>query len=586
MSPTRPELSGSFGMAAATHWLAAASAMSMMERGGNAFDAAVAGGLVLQVVEPHLNGPGGEVPILTFRGATGEIAMLCGQGPIPSAASVSAVRDLGLSQVPGTGMLAVCVPGAFGAWMTLLEQFGRLTLEEVMTPALRYARGGFRLLPRAAATIAAQRQNFLDYWPTSAEVYLDHGQAPSGNSQWRNLLLAESYERILQESTSGESDRDRQIQRARRVFYEGFVAEQMADFVQNHEVMDESGSRHSGFLTADDLSCWKPSFEKPLSLRYGGSTVYKGGPWSQGPVFLQQLKLLEGFDLENLDPTSAEYIHTVVESAKLCFADRDSYYGDPEAISVPMMELLSSQYADERRKLIGRDASLDFRPGSVEGSAPWIPDPALVGGVSGVGAGVPPDPIGRDTCHIDVVDAEGNVVSATPSGGWLHGGPCVPGLGFSLSTRAQMGWLDERSPSAYVGGRRPRTTLSPSLLVDDDGRVTGFGTPGGDQQDQWSFLFFLRRSHGRRDLQEAIDTPTFHISQLYSSFYPRTILHGRVNVEGRISSAVVSELRERGHDVVVDGDWSLGRVCAVSTKGGELTAGADPRQDQAYAIGR
>ncbi len=586
MSPTRPELSGSFGMASATHWLAAASAMSILERGGNAFDAAVAGGLVLQVVEPHLNGPGGEVPILIHRGATGEISLLCGQGPIPSGASVSAVRDLGLTQVPGTGMLAVCVPGAFGAWMTLLEQFGRLSLEEVMAPALRYARGGFRLLPRAAATIAAQRQNFLDHWPTSAQVYLDHGQAPAGNSQWRNLLLAETYERILSEATAGEGDRDRQIDRARRVFYEGFVAERMADFVQNHESMDESGAPHSGFLTGDDLADWRPSLERPLSLAYKGKTIYKAGPWSQGPVFLQQLKILEGFDLDSLDPTSAEYIHTVVESAKLCFADRDAYYGDPEAVSIPMEQLLSSTYAEERRRLIEHTASLEFRPGIAGDRGPWVPDPQLVGGVEGVGAGAPPDPIGRDTCHIDVVDAEGNVVSATPSGGWLHGGPCVPELGFSLSTRAQMGWLDDRSPSAYVGGRRPRTTLSPSLVVDDDGRVTGFGTPGGDQQDQWSFLFFLRRIHGQRDLQEAIDTPTFHISHLYSSFYPRTILHGRINVEGRISPEVVAELRERGHDVVVDGRWSLGRVCAVSFYRGELTAGSDPRQDQAYAVGR
>jgi gamma-glutamyltranspeptidase/glutathione hydrolase len=588
MSPTRPELSGSFGMVAASHWLAAATGMGILERGGNAFDAAVATGLVLQVVEPHLNGPGGEVPILVHSADTGGVEVICGQGPLPAAASVAGMLDLGLSQVPGTGLLAACVPGAFGAWMTLLEARGSMDIEEVMAPAIGYARTGFRLLPTAAATIARNEELFRRYWPTSAEIYLPGGAAPLGGSWFANPTLAGTYERILDQARSAAGGREARIRAAGDAFYRGFVAEAIGAYLARAEVADDSGRPHRGLLDADDLARWEPGLEAPVAIDYADLRVHKTGPWGQGPVFLQQLRMLAGFDLTSLAPDSPEWVHIITEVAKLAFADRDAFYGDPSHVSVPIEELLSAEYASQRSLLVGHEASADQRPGSPGGSLPWIPAPELLSFPEErlAGGGAPPDPIGRDTCQLDVVDRHGNMVAATPSGGWLHGSPCIPTLGFPLGTRGQMCWLDESAPAAFVGGRRPRTTLSPTLVLGRPGQALGFGTPGGDQQDQWTLGFFLRRVHHQMDLQSAIDAPSSHTSHLMGSFHPRRSYPGRLHLEARFPDATVDDLARRAHDVVLEGPWSLGRVCAVGRDGQELTAGADPRQDQAYAVGR
>ncbi|MHB1534645.1 MAG: gamma-glutamyltransferase family protein [Acidimicrobiales bacterium] len=587
-APTRPELVGSFGMVSATHWLAAATGMSMLERGGNAFDAAVAAGLVLQVVEPHLNGPGGEVPVLIYDAAAKAVSVLCGQGPLPAAASVATLRRLGLRQVPGSGLLPACVPGAFGAWMALLEQHGRMDLEDVMGPAISYAASGFPLLPRAAASIAAQADHFVRNWPSSAEVYLPDGTVPRGGRLLKNPLLATTYQRVLDDACAAGGDREKRIRRAFQTFYEGFVAESIDRFLQSAEPLDDSGGRHRGLLTGEDLARWTPAVEEPVALDYAGMRVHKTGPWGQGPVFLQQLRLLDGFDVASADPASAEFVHLVVECAKLAFADREAYYGDPDHVEVPLDDLLSPAYAAQRRPLVGERASHELRPGAPGGRQARLPDPSLfdLGPQLGGPAGTPPDPIGRDTCHLDVVDREGNMVAATPSGGWLHGSPCVPGLGFSLSTRGQMCWLEDGLPASFVGGRRPRTTLSPTLALGAPDAALAFGTPGGDQQDQWTLAFFLRRVKFGMGLQEAIDLPAFHTTHFPSSFHPRLAHPGRLHVEGRLGQAALEELARRGHDVVVEGDWALGRICAVERHGQELRAGADPRQDQAYAVGR
>ena len=561
--------------------------MAMLDRGGNAFDAAVAGGLVLQVVEPHLNGPGGDVPIIFYQSSTSQVKVICGQGPLPARANIDDLVDSGLTQVPGTGVLPMCVPGAFGAWMMLLEEYGSLDLETVMAPAIAYAQDGFRLLDRAAMTIDANRELFLNHWKSSAEVYLlASGATPKGGGIWKNSLLANTYSRILDESKRTSTKRESQIARAREIFYSGFVAEAIDSFVANNEVMDDSGDRHRGYLSGEDMARWSPSLEDPISINYQGYEVFKTGPWGQGPVFLQQLRLLEGFDISAMDPRSADFVHLVIEAAKLSFADRDAYYGDPNYVEVPLETLLSKQYADSRRKLISKEASLELRPGSIDGKTPWYPSNQLIGvGVLQGGTGAPPDPISKDTCQIDVVDRYGNMVSATPSGGWLHGGPCIPGLGFSLSTRGQMFWLDPDSPTSYVGGRRPRTTLSPTIALGGSKGDLAFGTPGGDQQDQWTLSFFLRKVHFNMNLQEAIDAPTFHTSHFPSSFYPREAHTRRVDVEARFGTEQIDRLREMGHDVHVAEGWGLGRVCAVGRVGQELIAGSDPRQDQAYSTG-
>ena len=560
-------------MVSSTHWLASATGMAILEAGGNAFDAAVASGFALQVVEPHLNGPGGEVPIIGHSADRDSVFVVDGQGPAPEGATIERFRELGLDLVPGTGLLPACVPGAFGAWLLLLAEYGTMRLRDVLAHAISFARAGYPLVPRIASTIALVEDVFREQWPSSAEIYLRDG-LPAAGSIFRNEDLAGCFERIVEEAEAASSDRDEQIEAARRVFYEGFIAEQIDSFSTEHE----------GFLRDSDLAAWRASFEDPVSLSYGDYEVFKCGPWSQGPVFLQQLTLLEGFDLGYA--ASADRIHATVECAKLAFADRESYYGDPRSVDVPLAELLDRSYAKERRALVGDRASRELRPGSPGGRVPVLP-PMLLdadrmpGHLAGAG-----EPTRGDTCHVDVVDRWGNMVAATPSGGWLQSSPVVPGLGFCLGTRAQMFWLDERLPNSLAPGKRPRTTLTPSFATRDGEPYLTFGTPGGDTQDQWSLNFFLNHVHFGMDLQEAIDAPTFHTNHFPSSFFPRAAAPGQIEVESRVGPEVIEELRNRGHEVIDAGPWALGRLCAVARDRGVLKGAANPRGMQGYAIGR
>ncbi len=594
MFTTRPEIVGTHGMVASTHWLASAAGMAVLESDGNAFDAAVAAGLVLQVVEPHLNGPGGEVPIILHSADRGERLVINGQGPAPAAASIARFEELGLDLVPGTGLLAACVPGAFDAWMLLLGEFGTLRLSEVMRYAIGYAEQGYPLVPRISDTIRGVERLFRDEWTSSARVYLRGTGIPAPGMRFSNPGLARTFRRVVEEAESRSTDRDEQIEAARDAFYRGFVAEAIEEYITSTRVLDTSGRRHVGLLGADDLSGYRAELEEPVTLDYHGHTVCKTGPWGQGPVFLQQLALLEGFDLTGMGYNTVDFVHTVVECAKLAFADREAYYGDPRFVDVPLAGLLDPAYAEVRRALIGEGASYELRPGAVDGRDPRFPPLPAAGAVTSGSAGageptVPRDDQGSgDTCHVDAVDRHGNMVSATPSGGWLQSSPVIPGLGFPLGTRAQMFWLTEGLPNSLAGGKRPRTTLTPSLALRDGEPYLAFGTPGGDQQDQWSLNFFLTHVHFGLNLQEAIDAPTFHTEHFPSSFYPRTSAPGKVAVEARLDPGVVAALRARGHDVdVVDG-WSLGRLSAVSrdAEDGLLRAAANPRGMQGYAVGR
>jgi gamma-glutamyltranspeptidase / glutathione hydrolase len=590
---TRPELSGTFGMVASTHWLASAAGMAALEQGGNAFDAAVAAGLTLQVVEPHLNGPGGDAPILLYDAARREPIVVCGQGPAPAGATIAHYRDLGLDLIPGTGMLAACVPGAFDAWMLILRDHGTLPLAEVMRFPIHYAEHGFPMLPRIAETIGDVAGLFLEEWPTSAELWLDNGRAPAAGGMWRNATLAATWRRLVAEAEAAGPDRETHVQAARDVFLRGFVAEAIADFVGRAEVMDSSGRRNRGVLTGDDLAAFSASYEPPVTLEHRGLQICKAGPWSQGPVQLQTLALLQGFDLAAMGHLSAEYVHTVLECEKLAFADREAWYGDPAFADVPLATLLSRGYADERRALVGEEASFDLRPGSPDSRDPrlaHVPDAEAVAAGFGVGEPTVPRedrPYEGDTCHVDVVDRHGNMVSATPSGGWLHSSPAIPGLGLCLGTRAQMFWLEEGLPNSLEPGKRPRTTLTPSLGLRDGEGVIAWGTPGGDGQDQWSLQFILSHRDFGLNLQEAIDAPAFTSTHFPSSFFPRASEPGHVEIEARIGPEVVDGLRARGHDVGVAEPWSIGRLSAVSRgPDGVLRAAANPRGMQGYAMGR
>jgi len=571
---TRPELRGTFGMVASTHWLASAAGMAVLERGGNAFDAAVATGFALQVVEPHLNGPGGDLPAIVYDATRGEVQVVCAQGTAPAAATIERFEQLGLDAIPGTGFLPAVVPGAFDGWLLLLREFGTWRLADVLEFAIGFAETGFPIVPAIERAITGVEDIFRDEWTTSAEVFLP---VPRAGTLFRNPGVAATYRRIVAESRGG--TREQELERARALWYEGFVAEQIDAFVCT-ETMDTTGVAHAGLLTADDLAGWHATLEPPLTRDYHGHTVFKTGPWGQGPVFLQQLALLERFDLREMGVGSAEFVHTVVECAKLAFADREAWYGDPAFVDVPIELLLSDAYADERRMLVGDDASGDLRPG---GPSPRLPAP--VRGALAAGVGEPTRASG-DTCHLDVVDRHGNIVSATPSGGWLWSSPVVPELGFPLGTRAQMFWLEEGLPNSLAPGKRPRTTLSPSLAFRDGDPYLAFGTPGGDQQDQWSLVFFLHHVDFGLDLQAAIDAPSFHTNHFPSSFYPRDAHPRQIEVEARYRPEVVETLRERGHEVEVTDEWSLGRVSAAGRESGMLKAGANPRAMQGYAVGR
>ncbi|MCI2423022.1 gamma-glutamyltransferase family protein [Saccharopolyspora sp. K220] len=591
MFTTRPELVGDFGMVASTHWLASATGMSVLERGGNAADAAVAAGFVLQVVEPHLNGPGGEVPILLWSPADEQVRVVCGQGVAPAAASGARLAELGLDLVPGTGLLPTVVPGAFGAWLLLLRRWGTWTVRGVLEPAIHYAEHGHPLLGRVAEAIGTVAEMFSAEWPTSAQTWLPDGAVPTAGSRFRNPALASTYRRLVEEAEAAGAGREAQLEAATNAWYRGFVAEAIGSYCASAEVMDTSGRRHGGLLTADDLAGWQPGVEEPTTFDYHGHTICKTGPWGQGPVFLQQLALLAGYDLDEMGPGSADWVHTVIEAGKLAFADREAWYGDPNFTEVPVAELLSSQYNHERRQLIGESASLELRPGSPAGRAPVLPpypDIPVTGAASGAGEPTvaATGETRGDTCHLDVADSSGMMISATPSGGWFQASPTIPGLGFCLSTRGQMFWVPEGLPNSLRPGARPRTTLTPSLALRDGRPWLAFGTPGGDFQDQWSLHVFLNVVHGRMNLQEAIDAPEFHSTHMPSSFYPRDAHPGELLLENRFDPAVVDELRKRGHVVRVEGDWALGRVSAVAREDGWLKAAANPRGSQGYAVGR
>ena len=481
---TRPEIEGTFGVVTSTHWIATAVGMGILEKGGNAFDAGVATAFTLQVVEPHLNGPGGDVPIIVHDIKRARTEVICGQGPAPAGATIAHYRSEGLEMVPGTGLLAACVPGTFESWMLLLRDYGTLRLRDVLEPAIAYARDGYPLVERAAATIQTVEKMFRTHWKTSAAVYLPNNEVPKPGTLFTNKTLS----RHLRPHPEGSRERRRRPRRTDRGGATGLVAGlrrrgDRSSSAAPRTSWTSAARRIRACCAADDMARWQPTVEAPLTYDYGRYTVCKPGVWSQGPVMLQQLALLKGFELDGLDPAGPEFIHLQIECAKLAFADREKFYGDPNFTDMPIATLLSDAYNDERRKLISKDkASLDFVPARSRASARWSSCAAQEGqreAVGAMGAGEPT--VGRfgevrgDTVHFDIIDQAGNMISATPSGGWLQSSPVIPELGFCLGSRAQMFWLEEDHPAALAPGKRPRTTLSPTMALRDGEPLHGLG---------------------------------------------------------------------------------------------------------------
>ncbi|MCL3883250.1 gamma-glutamyltransferase family protein [Marivita sp. GX14005] len=590
---TRPDIRGTFGVVTSTHWIASSVGMAILEKVGNAFDAAVATGLVLQVVEPHLNGPAGDLPAVYHSVKSGK-GVIAAQGPAPAGATIEHYRAQGLDLIPGSGLLATVIPGAFDGWMLMLREHGTMRLREVMEPAIYYAGEGHPMLPRVADQIAGLAEYFAREWPSSAEVWTPGGDTPKAQALFRNPALADTYRRLVEAGEAAGEDRIAQIDAARDEWASGFVAEAIFDYLKDAEVHDVSERRNRAVLAPEDMADWRARIEAPLSYDYHGWTLYKTGPWGQGPVLLQALAILKHFDLAAMDPMGAEFVHTVIEAMKLAYADREAYYGDPDHSEIPMEHLLSDAYNAERAKLIDETASLDQRPGRVPGfehlADAYIDRAARDFGVAGVGAQEPTmahltDRKG-DTVHLDVIDRWGNCVAATPSGGWLQSNPVIPGLGFPLNSRAQMFWLEEGLPTSLAPGRRPRTTLTPTL-AEKDGATLVFGTPGGDQQDQWQLVWFLRFVHHGMGLQEGIDAPLFHSMHFQGSFFPRAVMPGAMMIEPNVTDGTIAALEAKGHKVTVADPWTVGRLtAAMRDAGGVLSAAATPRLMQAYAVGR
>jgi gamma-glutamyltranspeptidase/glutathione hydrolase len=563
-------------MVTAGHYLAAAAGFRMLEKGGNAIDAGVAAGFALNVLEPQSNGIGGEAPILIYSARQKQVYAVNGQGFAPKAATINWFKSQGIHLIPGDGFLPATVPGAFGAWLTALRHFGRLSLKEVLEPTIELTEEGFPMYPGLHGSISRLADKFQNEWPSSAKIYLPDGRTPAVGEKFRNPDWANTFKQAIDaEIQNRHLGRESAIDAAYDSFYKGKIAEKIVEFSRNTKIRDASKQTNNGLFAVEDFHAYRTKVERPVAFNYRGYDVCKCNTWCQGPVFLQQLALLEGFDLGDMSHNSTDYIHLVVEAAKLAFADREKYYGDPDFVRTPLDRLLSKAYAAERRKLIHPAmASMELRPGDAPSHAikPGEADTNVYTG---------------DTTHLDAIDNEGNMIAATPSGGWIPSSPVIEGLGFPLGTRGQMFYLDPNHANALVPHKRPRTTLTPSLVMKDGKPFMVFGTPGGDAQDQWTLQFFLNFIDFGMNLQEAIDAPSFHITHFPSSFYPHHANPGGVVVEGRIPESVRNALTERGHKISVTGDWSNGRVLAITfdSTAGVIAAGASPRAQQAYAMG-
>ena len=578
----RPMIQARREVVSSGHYLATQIGMDVLGRGGNAMDAAAAVGLALTVLKPHQNGIGGEVPTLIYSTNDAKVWALSGHGVAPRAATLEHFAGYGLDVVPGDGFLPALVPPAPATWLALLARFGTMRLADVLTPAVELASSGYAMYEALRAAIERTAQRFVDEWATSAETWLADGRARASGEVLRLPEWAATF-RTLLDAEAKHADRDAGLRAAHDAFYRGEIAERIVDFCRSTPIRDASGEAHTGLLTMEDLADYAPRFEEPVRTDYHGLTVCKCSSWTQGPVLLAALNLLEGCDLAAMGRNSADYIHTVVECMKLAYADREFYYGDPAFVDVPLARLLSKDYAAQRRGLVDpQAASMELRPGgrpAIRAESVGDVDRALA---SAAGCD------GGDTTKLEVIDRAGNMVSATPSGGWLMSSPVIPTVGFPLGTRGQMFSLVAGHPNCLAPGKRPRTTLTPSLATRDGRGVLAFGSPGGDSQDQWALQFLLNVLEFDMPLQHAVEAPTFWSTHWPNSFYPRKGDPGALHVEGRIDESVRDELAARGHVVKVEGDFSGGNTlaAAIDAQTGVRRAAASPRLEPAYAAGR
>jgi len=593
---TRPVIMGTRGVLTSGHYLATAAGFRIMEQGGNAIDAAAAMCFCLNLLEPQSNGIGGEVPTLVYSAKERQAFAISGMGWSPKAFTIAWCREHGLDLIPGDGYLPACVPAVVDTWATAMARFGTMSFAQILQPAMELAENGFPVYGGLQASLAANARKFGEQYPTTAEIYCPKGRVPGVGEVLRNPDFANALKTMCRaEAAAGHKGRIAGIESARDVFYKGEIARRIVAFISNNPVADASGAAHTGLLSLEDLAEWHATVEQPVSLRYRGLDVHKCPPWTQGPVFLQHLAILEGDDLKSLGHNSAEYLHLLIESAKLAFADREAYYGDPLFDQVPLPVLLSKEYAAKRRGLIGKEASREMRPGDVGRGLPTYAT-FDVAGDNRRALQVAARPVRElglghahvgDTTHLDAVDREGNMVAATPSGGWIGDSPVIKGLGFPLGTRGQMFYLNAERPNALAPRKRPRATLTPSLVTKDGDPFMVFGTPGGDGQDQWTLQFFLNYVEFGMNIQEALEAPTLHSVHFPSSFYPRVAYPGRVEAEDRIPKEVIATLERRGHEVALLDGWANGKAMGIryDKERGVISGGVSPRRLIGLALG-
>ncbi len=593
---TRPVIMGRRGVVASGHYLATAAGFRIMEQAGNAVDAAAAMCFCLNLLEPQSNGIGGEVPTLIYSAREKRAFAISGMGWSPKAFTLDWCREHGIDLIPGDGYLPACVPAVVDTWATAVARFGTMSFSQVLQPAIELAENGFPVYEGLHASLAQSVGKFTGLYPTTGEVYCPAGRVPDVGELLRNPDWANALKTMCRaEAAVQHKGRIAGIQAARDVFYKGEIAERIVNFIASNPVEDASGTAHTGLLSYDDMAEWLATVEEPVSLRYGDLDVHKCPPWTQGPVFLQQLAILEGFDLAAMGHNSSDYLHVLIESAKLAFADREAYYGDPLFDKVPLDVLLSKEYATSRRSLIGAQASPEMRPGDAGWGVPAYATFDVAGdnrrALSVAARSVRDLGLGHahvgDTTHLDAVDREGNMVAATPSGGWIGSSPVIRGLGFPLGTRGQMFYLNPERPNALAPRKRPRATLTPSLVTRGGRPFMVFGTPGGDGQDQWTLQFFLNHVVFGMNLQEALDAPTITCVHFPSSFYPRPAYPNRVEVERRLDKAVVQGLERRGHEVKPIDEWANGKVMGIriDEKRGVIAGAVSPRRSIGYALG-
>ena len=571
----RPDILGTHGIVAAGRHYSVSAGVRILQQGGNAVDAGVASVLAASVCEISHFGFGGEAPTMIYDAKTKEIIVINGQGPAPKAATPALFAAKGF--VPGNGPLGATIPAMLDAMAIALETKGTMRLEQVIQPAIELA-DGFPMYAFLRNFLISERKATEQYeW--SAKTYYPNGQIPEVGEMFRQPNLARTLRAIAaadRASFAKTRNRVTAIHAGRDAFYTGGIAHRIAD----------ANKAAGGVFTYEDLASYHGKIEKPATTNFHGYDVYKAGPWNQGPVLLQTLNILEGIDLKTFGVNTADYIHAVHEAIKLAYADRNAYYGDPAFAQVPMAGLLSKAYAAERRALIGPQASLEHRVGDPFRFDPTVKAPSARYTPHSQGTPTPSSP--GDTTCVDVVDKDGNLFSATPSSGWLLGGAFIAGdTGVPMSNRMTIFDLDPLSPNVLVGGKRPRTTLTPTLVLKDGKPFLAISTPGGDSQDQQILNVLLQMIVFGKDIQDAIEAPRVNSLHPFGSFDNHVSDPGRLEIEDRVPEAVRAALTARGHKLKVLGPYGMSTgvvAVGVDPRSGTLRGGADVRRER-YIFG-